>query len=446
MLNNLWNSFVKFIWYCSFSLFFIPAINAQDNIKKLSLQEAVDSALTNNSDIQQAEFNEKIAASKWKETNAIFLPQLDFSYSAMNSNNPLNVFGFRLQQQSVKAEDFSPDLLNHPGSYSDFTSRLQLKQPIFNMDLLYMRKAAATQTDLYKFKTQRTKEYLAFEVQKAYIQLQLAYDAADVLQEALKTANAMYTFTNNRVQEGLMQQSDALNVKVWITSVETNLAETRSNIQNASDYLSLLMGHPLGTAYRVEKTPVSPVIITGAVTVPASRSDFAAMKKAIEASDLMIKSSKMSYLPKVNAFSSYQFNDSRVTGFGADSYLAGVQLTWDIFKGTGTKNKIATQTLERNKLSEQLSNQQEQSQLELNKTKRQLADAQYRISQQNAAVKSAAEALRILQDRYEQGLVNSTDVLLAQTQLSQQKLGLAQAISAQNTTAAYIIFLTTTSK
>ncbi|MBL7738731.1 MAG: TolC family protein [Chitinophagaceae bacterium] len=446
MSSNLWNSLIRLFWFCSLSLVFAAPLSAQENSKKLSLKEAIDSALVNNNDIQLAGWDEKIAAAKWKESQAIFLPQLDLSYAAMNTNNPLNVFGFKLQQQSVKAEDFNPVLLNKPGSYSDFTSSLQLKQPLFNMDLLYMRKAAATQADVYKFKTQRTKEYLAFEVQKAYMQLQLTYDAADVLQEALKAANSMYVFTSHRVQEGLMQRSDELNVRVWITSLETNLAEAKSNVQNASDYLSLLMGRSLGTSYEVEKTNINSITSSDASAIPSGRSDFSAMQKAIEASDLMIKSSKMSYLPKVNAFGTYQLNDNRMLGFSADSYLAGLQLTWNIFKGNSTKNRIATQTLERNKLAEQLTNQQEQSQLEFNKTKRQLADAQYKISQQEAAVKSAAEALRILQDRYEQGLVNSTDVLLAQTQLSQQKLGLAQAIFYQNTTAAYINFLTATTK
>ncbi|HLG40835.1 MAG TPA: TolC family protein [Chitinophagaceae bacterium] len=437
---------IKLIWFCSFVLLTIPVLNAQDKVKHLLLQQAIDSALINNRDIRLAQADEKIAVSRLKETNAIFLPQVDFSFTALNSNNPLNVFSFKLQQQSVKETDFAPALLNHPDNASDFLSRLQLKQPILNMDMLYMRKAAATQTDLYKLKTRRIKEYLAFEVMKAYMQLQLAYDATVVLEEALKTANAMYTFTSNRVQEGLMQQSDALNVKVRVNTVETNLAEAKSNIQTASDYLSLLMGCSYGIVYTVEKTLAETSKIESSETIPGNRADFAAMKKAIEASDLMIRSSKMSYLPKVNAFASYQLNDNRVMGFGSDSYLAGIQLSWDIFKGNSTKNKIVTQTLERDKLSDQLHNQQEQSQLELNKTKRQQADAKYRINQQNSAVSSAAEALRILEDRYEQGLVNSTDVLLAQAQLSQQKLQLAQAVFGQNISAAYLKFLTETSE
>ncbi len=446
MPNHIWNFFVRALWYCLMVLLPVSGLMAQEPLKKITLQEAVDSALNNNKDVQLAGIDEKIAAARWKETNAIFLPQLDLSYSALTTNNPLNAFGFKLQQQSVKQADFDPALLNDPGNRSDFLTKLQLKQPVLNLDMMYMRKAAAAQIELYKLKTQRTKEYLAFEVQKAYMQLQLSYDAVEVLQEALRSANAMYTFTDNRVKEGLMQQSDALNVKVWISSVETNLAEAKSNIQNASDYLSLLMGRPYGTVYTVDKAGQQASATAMGAIIPANRSDFAAMQKAIEASALMIESSRKSYLPKVNAFASYQLNDNSMLGFGADSYFAGIQLSWDIFKGNSTKNKIATQSIEKNKLTEQLAYQQQQSQLELNKTIRQLADAQYKINQQHSAIQSAAEALRILQDRYEQGLVNSTDVLMAQTQLSQQKLGLAQAIFNHNTTAAYTSFLTATTK
>jgi outer membrane protein TolC len=128
-------------------------------------------------------------------------------------------------------------------------------------------------------------------------------------------------------------------------------------------------------------------------------------------------------------------------GFGANSYLAGIQVSWDIFKGNRTKNEIITQTLERNKLSQTLAKQKEESQLELSKMNRDLQDGLFAIKQQNLAVEQATEALRILQNRHQQGLVNTTDVLLATTQLSQQKFGLAQAIFNTNVTKAYIQFL-----
>lgn len=225
---------------------------AQQPAVLLTLKEATDSTLAHNRDLGLSKLDEKIARAKTTEMDAIWLPQVDFSFTALSSNNPLNAFGFKMQQQVVQQKDFNPDLLNNPGASGDYSGRLQVKQPLLNMDLVYMRKAVAAQEGIYNLKTKRTAEYLVYEVEKAYGQLQLLYEAEKVLKEALRSANAMYTFTDNRVKEGLMQKSDALNVKVWIHTVETQLAETGSNIRNASDFLNLLMGKPYGTVYTAE--------------------------------------------------------------------------------------------------------------------------------------------------------------------------------------------------
>ena len=175
--------------------------------------------------------------------------------------------------------------------------------------------------------------------------------------------------------------------------------------------------------------------------IAGNRSDFMAMQKAIEASDLMIKANKMSYLPRLNAYGSYQLNDSRMLGFAANSYLAGVQLSWNILNGNQTKNNKTMYILERNKLSQQLVQQKEQAQLALNKTNRDIEDGKYAIKQQQAAVEQASEALRILQNRYQLGLVNTADVLMATTQLTQQKFALAQAYFSKQVSKAYQQFL-----
>ena len=105
---------------------------------------------------------------------------------------------------------------------------------------------------------------------------------------------------------------------------------------------------------------------------------------------------------------------------------------------------IAAQKLERDKLTLQLAQQKDQGQLELDKAYRDLLDARFEMAQDQAAIEQAAEALRILQNRYQQGLVNTTDVLTADTQLSQLKFSLAQAQFTANLTSAYIKLLTTT--
>ncbi len=415
----------------------------RDSATLLKLAEAITAATTNNSSVKLAKQDEQIALAKYRQTEAIYMPQVGLSYTAMTTNNPLNAFGFKLQQKTIAAADFNPATLNHPNGTPDFTTKLDLQQPIINMDMLYMRKAAAVQKDIYAYKTERTQEYIAFEVKKAYLQLGVAYDAVKVLEEALATAKQIRKYSTDYYNQGLVQKTEVLNAEVFVATTETNLAKAKSNIYNASDYLGLLMGKGTGVVYTVEE--VASIVNKDAAKLSDSRPDFMAMQKGIEASNCMIQSAKMAAYPKLNAFASYQLNDASMTGFGANAYLAGVQLSWNIFSGNRNKNAIATQQLERNKMADELQQQKEQSAVELNKTQRDIADAQTEILQHQSSIRQAEERLRMLQNRFEQGLVNTTDIMMATTQVSQEKLANRQALFNLNLSQAYLQLLISSS-
>jgi len=114
--------------------------------------------------------------------------------------------------------------------------------------------------------------------------------------------------------------------------------------------------------------------------------------------------------------------------------------------GTSSAEIKPGTSLTSDKLAVQFESQKEQAQTELDKTRRDLSDAKFKTEQAKIAVEHAAEALRILKNRYQQGLANTTDVLVAQTQLSQQKLLLAQSIFLSKVTAERLRFLTSTEK
>lgn len=418
------------------------AATAQQNTKPLLLNDAITLALEQNRQIGLAKTVEKISLSQFKQTEAIWLPQVNLSYTGFTTNQPLNAFGFKLQQSQVQASDFNPATLNHPGATSNVMTQLSVQQPIFNPDMNYLRKAALKEAEVYAFKTQRTKEAITLQVTNSYLQLEFAYEAVKVLQEALATVREIYRFTNDRYQQGLLQKSDLLQVEVQVKTVETNLAEANSQISNISDQLSQLMNTATGQVYTTQAV-VLPVAAGFTDSVSTARADIKAMNTALSAYDLAIKSTQKSMLPRLNAFGNYQLNDQKLFGFGANAYFAGIQLSWDIFKGNQAKNKAATQILEKTKLQEQLQEQLQQGTVEIRKTKRQLDDTRFRISQQTTAAEQAEEALRIIRNRYSQGLVNTTDVLMAQSQLAQQKMLLAQALFMQKSTLTYLQFLTT---
>ncbi len=419
-------------------------VEAQDTTR-LTLALATEETLKNNHDITIARLDQEISASKYSQTNTVFLPQINLTYAAFTSNNPLNAFGFKLQQQSITASDFNPNTLNYPSTTQNFMTKAEWNQPIINMDMIAMRKAAHKQVEMYAYKTKRTKEYLIFEVQRAYAQLQVAHQTVVVFSEASQTVKAIYKSTNDYVEKGLLQKSDLLQVQVQLVTTESKLEEARSNVKNASDYLGLLMGAEGGVIYTMPVLEKENSSVTAELQLPSNRADFMAVQSAAEAQTQMVNSGKFSYLPKLNAFANYLFNDNTAFGFKSNSYLAGAQLSWNLFGGLATRNRISEYESERTRLEMQLAYQKEQAQVELNKTHRQLQDAEFNIRQSDTAVSQAAESLRILKDRHEQGLVSTNDLLQAQTLLSQQKLFQLHAIMQYNVTSAYLQFLTTTS-
>ncbi|HET9280293.1 MAG TPA: TolC family protein, partial [Flavitalea sp.] len=227
------------------------ACRSQENPKHLSLQEALAASQSNNNAITLSALDVQVARAKFRQTESIFLPQANFSYTALTTNNPLNAFGFQLQQRSVTEANLNPKSLNYPSATQDFSAKLELHQPLLNLDMLYQRKTAARQIEMYQLLSERTKEYVCFETEKAYLQLQLAYDENKVLNEALATSKAVYKTSNDYYNQGLIQKSDLLNAELHVMNIETQEKGSMSGIQNASDMLSILMDRPTGTVYTI---------------------------------------------------------------------------------------------------------------------------------------------------------------------------------------------------
>lgn len=442
------SSFIRTVSLLIIFLLFRGIIQAQspDSVKYLSLEDAVKRALDQNKSLKTASLDQKIAETNFRQTDAVFLPQLSLSYSAIRTNNPMNAFGFKLQQQSITQQDFEPSRLNNPSSLNDVSTGLDLKQPLFNPDTYFIRQGMRNQKELYEYKLLRAKEYLGFETEKTYLQLQLAYEADRVAIESLETAQRILTTTTHKFEQGLIKKSDLLQAQVHKLGMESHKIQTKNTIRNVSDYLNFLMGQPSGIVYTVDEMNPAPSSVSEKITVSDSRADFMAMQKAIEASRNMIKASQMSFLPRLNAFGSYQFHDQKLTAFGSDSYLAGIQLSWNILEGNTRRFKLKSRKLEHKKLETELASQKEQGQLELNKALRDIDEANFMILQQKTAVEQADEALRILQNRYEQGLVTTTDVLTAQTLLAQQKMSYVQSIFSVRLNTAFLNFTTTSTK
>lgn len=429
------------------TLFFLPALffgfllQAQETVS-VGKEEVLERVQENNRQLKISQQEFLAARAQYRQTNAVFLPDISVSHTGMTTNNPLMAFGSKLNQESVTQSDFDPARLNNPDRIDNFATKVEVQQPLVDLDGFWQRGAAKNKMQATKLQSLRTGDHMKLVTEKAYMQLQLAHKAVVVLEQALETAWANLRLAENNFKQGYLQRSDVLAVEVRVTEVNNQLQYARSNVQNASDYLMFLMGESQNVvllpadSLSVELNPVT------SPDLPGDRADIKAMELATEARKKMYTASKMSFLPRLNAFGSYELYDDELFQGDANGYIAGVALTWDVFDGSKRFGKTEQSKAEYKQAELELEQHVQQSQLELNRATRALQDAENKLQLTSLALEQSKEALRIRNNRYEQGLEKTTDLLGAETQYSEKQLEYYQTVYEYNYAVAYLEFLT----
>jgi len=426
-----------------FGLLLMSFLTSAQQTKTISLQDAINQAQLKNTQIKIAEQNKAISTAQYKQSMAVFLPNITVNNTVMATNSPLNTFGFKLLQQTTTAADFNPDLLNSPDAITNFSTQIQLQQPLINIDGFHQRKAAKLAKTASEYGLARTKDGIKLQVQTAYLKLQLSYKALDVVKQALKTVKANHKYVTDLYKQGLVQKSDVLNLEVYVASVENQLQQTESMVKNASDQLAYFLGNPNKTTTLVPTDSLSLIknISDSKQVLTAQRTDILAYKSQVDAQKEMVKASQSKFLPRANAFANYEWNTADFLGFKANNYLVGLQLSWSVFNGGQHLNKIKQEKATLAKAQLGYKDYITKTELDFQKTKRQLEDALANLHRSKLAVSQSAEALKITTNRYKQGLEKTTDLLNAQTQYQSKQLEYYQAILMYNATYNYLKFL-----
>lgn len=420
--------------------FFPLALQAQDTVT-VNREQLLKDAAGKNRQVKIAEQGYLAAEAGYQQTKAIYLPNVNLSYTAITTTNPLMAFGSKINQEAVSMADFNPVLINDPGNIQNFSTKLEVQQPLLNYDAVYQRKAARAKADALKLKMERSAEYIAFELEKAYMQLQMAYKVVDVLAKAKQTTLANQKTVTDYYNNGMLQKPELLNIQVRVTEIENQLQYAKSVVRNASDYLNFLLNDEAGKIMKPADTLALEQVAPGAVLVNTGRKDFAAYSKSLEAYNNMTISAKKKFLPRLNAFGSYELNDKKFYNARGEGYLLGIQVAWNVFDGFKTKGSIQQAQAEYRMAEQEFTQYKSQSQLEINKTIRQLNDAANKISLTQQAIEQSQEAYRIRNNRFAQGLEKSADLLNAEMQVTQKQLEYQQAVLEYNITSSYLRFL-----
>jgi hypothetical protein len=66
----------------------------------------------------------KSAQADYRQSNALFLPSITASHTAISTTNALMAFGTKLNQEVLSASDFNPDLLNDLAVTQNYTTKI----------------------------------------------------------------------------------------------------------------------------------------------------------------------------------------------------------------------------------------------------------------------------------------------------------------------------------
>jgi outer membrane protein TolC len=419
----------------------MQAVLAQDHIQ-ISLEEVLAKVQESNASIKVSEQEAQMAKYDYRFSNSIFLPQIAVSHTGLATTNPLMAFGSKLNQAILTQADFNPALLNDPDQVENYATIVSVEQPLINLDGFYQRKAAKTTMEAKELQAMRTRDYLDFEARKAFGQLQLAHRAVAVLEKAFEAANANLNMAQNSYDQGLLQKSDLLEVKVRVTEVSDQLKTAKSNVQNASDYVSFLMNEQGDVVYKTSEELVPYNLVENSEGSLENRADVKAMDLVSEAYKANMKAENMTFMPRLNAFASYEMYDDQIFQADASGYIIGASLSWDVFKGSQRFAKVGKSKTSYEKAKQEYEQYVAKSSMELQRTKRMVEDAESRLQTSKLAMEQSEESLRIRTNRFKEGLEKTTDLLMAEATYAEKQLAYYQTIFEYNQAQSLLTFLT----
>ncbi|MBT8220078.1 MAG: TolC family protein [Bacteroidia bacterium] len=422
-------------------LFLYPGIEVSAQTP-ITLEQAIEMARQSNRSIQLADQTTAIKRATLEQSKAHFLPYFGVQLTDLATNNPLNVFGFKLMQEDVKQSDFAPDLLNDPDVRNNFNLSLNAMMTLYNPEARAEQDAVKAQIKMSEAMAHRVADGIQLEVIKAYYALLLTQHTVEVLENTYAASQANYEIVDNYFNQGLMLKSDLLDMQIMVNQSELSLGTAQMKVANAQSYFN----HILNTSEYTEYLPTDELrdkeeLLIAEGNLNPERADFKAMQYGISALENMAEAADKSNRPKLNVFSSYALNDEIPFDNRATNFQIGLSVGWDIYKGNLRKSTLQKTNAEINEQQLALEQKLAEAELEILNTQRAIEDINSQIELHELSIEQAEEALKIRKNRFAQGLEKSTDIINAETQLSHKKLARLSSLFELNMKNAYLKFL-----
>lgn len=372
-----------------------------------ALESCLSRALQTNPSMQSAREGLKAAKGQNQMALSEFVPRVNW--------NTVYIKNDKTSLGSLAAA--IPGLRPSMSSEDYYLSSLSVDQTLFSWRMAPLRRTMKANTKLASLKLAAAENDLTLNVKKAFYtslyakQLLLISQAAEaVAKENLETSQALY-------KEGKVSTFDVSRASVRHVNAKTAAISARNTLTVSLEALRLLLSLPSGEALDIDgdfpETPKETPLADELNSALARRPELGLAKAAEELQVSAKELARAGFLPTVFAGFSYAWEGiDFAPGSGNDyrSWTAKAGISIPLFDGFFSIGRFKAQKAGLAQAKEQSRAASDGVVMEVRQYYYSLANTRESLQAQKENVETAAENLRIAQERYKMGLLSLLDL------------------------------------
>lgn len=262
---------------------------------------------------------------------------------------------------------------------------------------------------------------LRFAVAGSYVEVQRAERALAVARSNVDSLTQYVSDVEAMFNREVVPRNDLLSAQVARASAEQVRLQAANGLELSKAAYNRRIGQPLDRPFALEA--IATAVTADIDTLPLEALEAEALEKRQELLALQARGEAFGHaadaersrlLPQISLTGGYQYLENQA--FDRDTFaMAGFSVRWALFDGGQIRNRSASLRRTQRAAEEQFADLRTLIALEIRQAFFGLQEARARVAVARGAVEQAEENLRIANQQYAAGLVNSTRVLEAET-------------------------------
>jgi len=318
------------------------------------------------------------------------------------------------------------------GHNNNYSARVSVTQGIDIFSLVPAAQDVERFTrDFYVTDLIRVQNETALSVKDQYFNVLRDQEQVVVYQQQVTADQESVRVTQARVTAGAAAEYDLLTAQTTLSNAQQQLSSARNTLTLGQVNLNNLLGNDADAAFALQVPPLPPLNQTFDKTqltqaAYVRRPELMQAGNNIQIAQRLVKLAGSSLLPSLSVVAGGNYN-GYVSNGAHDTFSLSAVLGIPLYDGGTTRAKIKeaqsdlrSQLITQGQLRENVSVEVRQALSNIN-------DAQTRASSAGLGAQQAAEAYRLANVRYQNGIGTILDVVNAQAQLAQARSNLVNA-------------------